>query len=158
MDSKLISSQNNNSNNNQNLNKFQSKQQQTAENYKSIGVNNNTVKFKEKNNEINNKTNSNNQMITSNKKLLQKRPLQQEPLNFAQSVNTNQSTNHKLQRIKNKRTASNLSADNSQKKILRWHLWWDGSQSNLHVPSFPLQNRNVSSKIRSLEKINHKPG
>ena len=35
---------------------------------------------------------------------------------------------------------------------------WDEPKSYLNVPSYNLPNKHVSSKIGSLEKINHKPG
>lgn len=164
MDSKPINNQNNtnNTNNNNNAIKSQPNQQQTPEYNKSKGLNNNNnqqkVTFNEKNNELNRKTSAKNEIIKSNSKPQQRRPVRLEPLNHAQSADSNQSANQKPQRIKNKRTVSNLSSDSTQKKILRWHLWWDGSQSNLRVPSFPLPNRNVPSRIYSLENINHKPG
>ena len=166
MDSKPTNNQNNTNNNkpiNQtNSTKLQPNQQQTPEYYKSKGINNSNnqqkVKLNEKNSELNRKTSAKNEIIKSNGKPQLRRPVRLEPLDHAQSSDANRSTEQKPQRIKNKRTVSNLSSDSSQKKILRWHLWWDGSQSNLRVPSFPLPNRNVPSRIYSLENIKHKPG
>ncbi|CAF0712416.1 unnamed protein product [Brachionus calyciflorus] len=58
-----------------------------------------------------------------------------------------------------RREETSLSQESTRsKKIVKWHMWWDKSNSQVRVPTYALPPKEVPSKIGSLEKINHKPG
>ena len=69
----------------------------------------------------------------------------------------NNSKSDDIAKRKNVVTA-NSNESNASKKIVRWHLWWDKTNSNIRVPSYNLPSKNVPSKIGSLENLDYKPG
>lgn len=73
--------------------------------------------------------------------------------NSTDKIEKSKKTTEKIQRNK---SITSLSSNESKKITLR-RFWWDKSDSNLRLPLFQSPRKDVSSKIGSLEKINHKP-
>ena len=46
----------------------------------------------------------------------------------------------------------------NSKKILRWHLWWNKQPTDLRIPLYGKQNKDIGSKIDSLKNVTHRPG
>jgi hypothetical protein len=88
--------------------------------------------------------------------------------NVRNNSNNNQVTNNNGERLPplqnlglrgnphNQTSASNMS-ENS-KKILRWHLWWNKQNSDMRIPLYEKPNKNVDSRIGSLQNVTYRPG
>jgi hypothetical protein len=75
--------------------------------------------------------------------------------------NNNTSSDYNGQRLpqlKDRRDPNNqTSMSENSKRILRWHLWWDKTNSDLRIPTFSKPNKNVDPKIGSLQNVTYKP-
>ena len=74
-------------------------------------------------------------------------------------LNQSQNEPNKLGTRGNERNDPNNQTQMSEnsKRILRWHLWWDKTNSELRIPTFEKPRKDVDSKIGSLQNITHKP-
>lgn len=87
----------------------------------------------------------------------QRRPIQLS--DSAEFISNSDNRFDKLPPINSNNNSDSKSVDT--KKIFKWRFWWEKNDSNIRIPIFESPGKlfeNTSSKISSLEFINHKPG
>ena len=52
---------------------------------------------------------------------------------------------------------ANNQTNEGKKRIIRWNLWWDKSNSELKIPTYSKPSKSVNPKINSLQNVTHKP-
>ena len=91
----------------------------------------------------------------------QRKPVKLEPLDPRNSNNNNNNNETKENNRKkrgNTSKSSSSEASTDSKKIIRWRLWWEKSNSPIRVPVYELPSRDVAPKVGSMEYLHHKPG
>jgi hypothetical protein len=88
----------------------------------------------------------------------QRKPIKLEPLDQRNGNNANETKENSRKKRGNTSKSSSSEASSDSKKIIRWKLWWEKSDSPIRVPVYELPSREVAPKVGSMEFFHHKPG